>query len=267
MTEHNKKLSPEYLKYIKSPEWFNFRKFVFREKGELCELCASNGVHVHHKNYSNFRSEKLNDVLVLCKSCHDNIHEIKSKKNMSVTSTPIHSNPGSPVFDAFVEISKTNPSPFVSHLLNEKKQIFKFSHIHIRTAEEELLQILGGEIKFWDGLEISDDLFADTRCVSVFRHWRDQWKSRRSVDPAAAVEALSAFDGPWLTALLLEVKSFDNPSEALAGCVKILKLSAQRRERVALEREVLDMLEGRMTRDENKINRYQELIRQLGKVS
>lgn len=133
----------------------------------------------------------------------------------------------------------------------------------VRTAEEEALQILAGGGGVWEAGEIPDSLFADTRCLSVFRHWRDQWNAHRSVDPAAAVEVLGASDGPWLTALLLEGKSFDDPRDALARSVKSLELSAQRRERAALEREVLDMLDGRRTRDENKILRYQTLTRLL----
>jgi DNA primase len=133
----------------------------------------------------------------------------------------------------------------------------------VRTAEEEVLQILAGLGGVWESGEISDTLFADTRCLSVFRHWRDQWKAHRSVDPAAATEVLGASDGPWLTALLLEGKSFDDPRDALARSVKSLEVSAHRRERAVLEREVLDMLEGRRTRDENKILRYQTLTRVL----
>lgn len=133
----------------------------------------------------------------------------------------------------------------------------------VRTAEEEVLQILAGVGGVWESGEISDTLFTDTRCLAVFRHWRDQWRAHRSVDPAAAVEALGAADGPWLTALLLEGKNFDDPREALARSLKSLELSAQRRERAALEREVLDMLEGRRTRDEHKILRYQTLTRTL----
>ncbi len=133
----------------------------------------------------------------------------------------------------------------------------------VRTAEEEVLQILAGVGGVWEGTDVPDALFADTRCLSVFRHWRDQWKAHGTVDPAAAVEVLGAADGPWLTALLLEGKSFEDPREALARSVKSLELSAQRRERTALEREVLDMLEGRRTRDEQKILRYQTLTRTL----
>lgn len=137
----------------------------------------------------------------------------------------------------------------------------------MRTAEEEVLQILAGGRGVWESGQLSDTLFADTRCLAVFRHWRDQWQSRKSVEPAAAVEVLGASEGPWLTALLLEGKSFDDPLEALERSVKSLELSAQRRERVALEREVLDMLEGRRTRDEIKILRYQSLTRALRAAS
>ncbi|MBL8023573.1 MAG: DNA primase [Elusimicrobia bacterium] len=134
---------------------------------------------------------------------------------------------------------------------------------HVRTAEEEVLQILAGVGGGWDGTNIPESLFSDTRCLTVFRHWREQMKSRGAVDPAAAVEVLGAADGPWLTGLLLEGKSFDDPSEALARGLRSLAVSAQRRLRAGLEREVLDMLEGRRDRDENKILEYQTLTRLL----
>lgn len=133
----------------------------------------------------------------------------------------------------------------------------------VRTAEEEVLQILAGVGGGWDGTSIPEALFSDTRCLTVFRHWQEQMKSHGSVNPAAAVEVLGSGDGPWLTALLLEGKSFDDPQEALSRGLRSLALSARRRQRVELEREVLDMLEGRRDRDENKILEYQTLTRLL----
>lgn len=133
----------------------------------------------------------------------------------------------------------------------------------VRTAEEEVLQILATGTAPWATAESFDRLFSDTRCLAVFRHWREQWKTRGAVDPASAVEALGSADGPWLTALLLEGKTFPDCAEALARHVKSLEVSAMGRERAALQKDVLDMLEGRRTRDDDKILRYQNLTRLL----
>lgn len=133
----------------------------------------------------------------------------------------------------------------------------------VRTAEEEVLQILAVGAAPWETVDSYDRLFSDTRCLAVFRHWREQWKSRGAVDPAAAVEALGAADAPWLTALLLEGKTFPDSAEALARHVKSLEASALGRERTALQKDVLDMLDGRRERDDAKILRYQNLTRLL----
>lgn len=133
----------------------------------------------------------------------------------------------------------------------------------VRTAEEEVLQILAAGGTSWESVASFDRLFADTRCLAVFRHWRDQWNTHRTVDPAAAVEALGAADAPWLTALLLEGKTFADSKEALARHVKSLEVSAMGRDRSALQKDVLDMLEGRRSRDDAKILQYQNLTRLL----
>jgi DNA primase len=75
--------------------------------------------------------------------------------------------------------------------------------------------------------------------------------------------SVGAADAPWLTALLLEGKTFPDSAEALARHVKSLEASALGRERTALQKDVLDMLDGRRDRDDAKILRYQNLTRLL----
>lgn len=133
----------------------------------------------------------------------------------------------------------------------------------VRTAEEEFLQVLGAHSDLWTEGERADGWFTDTRCLAVFRHWRDQWKSQGRVDPAAAVEALGAADGPWLTALLLEGKRFDAPREALERALAGLERQALRRDWQALGRDVQAMTDGRMARDDQTILRYHTLTRRL----
>jgi DNA primase len=134
--------------------------------------------------------------------------------------------------------------------------------IAYRTAEEEVLQVIGAHPELWGEAAVDDRLFADTRCLAVFRHWREQRK-KGAVSPAEAVEVLGAADAPWLTALLLEGKRFDDPRDSLARGVARLEQSARRREWKALEREVQEMSQGLRPRNEETLARYHTLTRTL----
>lgn len=65
----------QYLTYLNSPRWRNFRRYAIRKAKGVCERCGGtspNGaVDVHHLHYENFGRERLNDVIVLCRHCHD----------------------------------------------------------------------------------------------------------------------------------------------------------------------------------------------------
>ncbi len=66
----------EYLDYLKSPEWSEFRKKILAERGKKCQRCCKDtGVmHVHHLTYKNLTKELDEDVIVLCKECHMQHH-------------------------------------------------------------------------------------------------------------------------------------------------------------------------------------------------
>lgn len=132
----------------------------------------------------------------------------------------------------------------------------------VRTAEEELLQVLGAHPALWPRAEKADGWFADTRCLSVFRHWRDQWKAEGAVEPAAATAVLGAADGPWLTALLLEGKSFEDPAGSLERALVGLERQALQREKKILEGE-LRALPRTDPGFAEKFERHQTLTRRL----
>lgn len=132
----------------------------------------------------------------------------------------------------------------------------------MRTAEEELLQVLGAHPALWPRAEKADGWFADTRCLAVFRHWRDQWKAGDAVEPAAAVAVLGAADGPWLTALLLEGKQFEDPGVALDRALAGLERQATQREMKGLEGE-LRALARSDPRFGEKFDRHLTLTRRL----
>ena len=73
--QQQKERHEAYNDYINSFEWKAKRmNIVVRDKG-LCVLCKSKGEHVHHLTYKNFGNEDNRDLILLCKECHEYIHE------------------------------------------------------------------------------------------------------------------------------------------------------------------------------------------------
>jgi hypothetical protein len=71
---------------------------------------------------------------------------------------------------------------------------------------KKFLQVLAAAGALWEAEKSFDELFSDTRCLTVFRHWREQWKSRRRWNRPPRWKFLGAADGPWLTACFWKAK-------------------------------------------------------------
>jgi hypothetical protein len=71
-------MNQKYKDYLQSDEWQKKRQQLFAERGKVCERCQSiTNIQVHHKTYENIFNEKLSDLEVLCKICHENHHKRK----------------------------------------------------------------------------------------------------------------------------------------------------------------------------------------------
>jgi len=70
MTMHN------YLEYIDSHEWWSIRRAAMRRANFRCEQEKpgeprhEGALEVHHRHYRTLGCERLEDVEVLCPSCH-----------------------------------------------------------------------------------------------------------------------------------------------------------------------------------------------------
>lgn len=77
----NKKEYTPYEEQLKDKRWEAFRKFVFVVRGKKCEMCGGTHIlQVHHPKYKRGRlawEYTCNEVQVLCKECHEKIHNIK----------------------------------------------------------------------------------------------------------------------------------------------------------------------------------------------
>lgn len=70
-----------YDEQLKDKKWEAFRKFIFAVRGKKCEKCGSTKIlQVHHPKYVYGRKAweyTCNEVMVLCKECHEKVHNIK----------------------------------------------------------------------------------------------------------------------------------------------------------------------------------------------
>jgi len=70
----NPKWTAQYRVYLKSEGWRKFAAKI-RADREKCERCGSTqSLQVHHLTYYRLGREHPQDVQLLCKSCHEDVH-------------------------------------------------------------------------------------------------------------------------------------------------------------------------------------------------
>ena len=68
----------DYDTYLNSEEWKRKREWVLIFWNHECALCSSAiNLHIHHRTYERLGNEKITDLIVLCKACHDHFHVLK----------------------------------------------------------------------------------------------------------------------------------------------------------------------------------------------
>lgn len=67
--------------YLRSDDWKNLRAAKIHKEGALCKVCKrkSTSNDVHHLDYKNLYDVTLADLVVVCRPCHDKIHELLDK--------------------------------------------------------------------------------------------------------------------------------------------------------------------------------------------
>jgi hypothetical protein len=64
-----------YRRHLRSREWRYLKARVVNMRGRQCEICgAVNDLHLHHKTYLRFGHERIEDVELLCHTCHRETH-------------------------------------------------------------------------------------------------------------------------------------------------------------------------------------------------
>jgi len=72
----------KYEIYLSSPTWAKKKNIKMLEQNCTCEICGyyindEPGIpmDVHHKTYERLFDEELDDLQVLCRNCHEKIHQ------------------------------------------------------------------------------------------------------------------------------------------------------------------------------------------------
>ena len=65
-----------YAERRQTKEWAILKRQVHRRDGYRCRLCGRDGVqlHVHHRTYETYAEERLEDLITLCRTCHEHFH-------------------------------------------------------------------------------------------------------------------------------------------------------------------------------------------------
>jgi 5-methylcytosine-specific restriction endonuclease McrA len=64
-----------YEAYLASPEWRALRRRAIRRDEGRCVKCGSKmPLQVHHLTYARMGHEQLDDLVTLCKACHELTH-------------------------------------------------------------------------------------------------------------------------------------------------------------------------------------------------
>ena len=66
-----KKGNPEYDRYIHSAAWRETANRRLGQDGHTCQVCGGDATDVHHLTYERFGYEEMNDLVSLCRKCHE----------------------------------------------------------------------------------------------------------------------------------------------------------------------------------------------------
>ncbi len=72
-----------HRQYLKSATWKDIREQVLKRDHYTCQKCFKPGSDVHHKTYKRWENEKLNDLITLCRCCHDQWHSTQKATKRS----------------------------------------------------------------------------------------------------------------------------------------------------------------------------------------
>jgi len=66
-----------YDLYLQTAEWQTLRRIKMETAGHRCQVCNSDAgpLEIHHRTYERRGKERLDDLTVLCRRCHQVHHD------------------------------------------------------------------------------------------------------------------------------------------------------------------------------------------------
>ncbi|MBA2754805.1 MAG: HNH endonuclease [Chloroflexia bacterium] len=65
-----------YRDYLNSYNWQQRRQFILQRDGHRCRQCGdAYRLEVHHLTYRRLGREHPNDLMTLCRPCHESVHQ------------------------------------------------------------------------------------------------------------------------------------------------------------------------------------------------
>lgn len=74
--------NPWYDRYIHSAAWRNTAGQRLDLDGHVCQVCGGDATEVHHLTYDRFGHEDMNDLVSLCRQCHEEAEELYDPSNI-----------------------------------------------------------------------------------------------------------------------------------------------------------------------------------------
>lgn len=66
----------ERNKYLASPQWKELKQTKLRQSYYICQVCGTTKkLELHHLTYERLTKERLEDVVILCRHCHQLQHD------------------------------------------------------------------------------------------------------------------------------------------------------------------------------------------------
>lgn len=71
--------------YLHSKAWKELKLQRLAIANNCCEHCHSTtDLHLHHINYANLQNESIDDVCILCSTCHNTLHNFTGKDRLTI---------------------------------------------------------------------------------------------------------------------------------------------------------------------------------------
>lgn len=122
----------KYREYLQSDSWKALRKEARERSGNRCEFCGGSPDNVHHVQYpkGGYQNDTLENLIVVCESCHMKSHGIRGKKMTKALTVDFSG-------DSFCA---TEHDGKVFARFEDVRRILGFLSAHWETCRRELIQ-------------------------------------------------------------------------------------------------------------------------------